>query len=52
MNDDERSGLPVGPEVEPMNMLPEGQDLSKFAAGPSLKSKNMGSHQIVGMQIH
>ena len=35
---DERSGLPVGPsEVEPVNMLPEGQDLSKSAAGPPLK---------------
>ena len=46
---DERSGLPVGPsEVEPVNMLPEGQDLSKSATGPPLKWKNMGSHQIVG----
>jgi hypothetical protein len=35
---DERSGLPVGPaESEPVNMLPEGQDLSKSAAGPLLK---------------
>ena len=35
---DERSGLPVGPsEAEPVNMLPEGQKLSKPAAGPPLK---------------
>jgi len=35
---DERSGLPVGPsEAEPVNMLPEGQNLSKSAAGPPLK---------------
>ena len=35
---DERLGLPVGPaEVEPVNMLPDGQDLAMSTAGPPLK---------------
>ena len=35
---DERSGLPIGPSVsEPVNMLPEGQDLSQSASGPPWK---------------
>jgi hypothetical protein len=47
----ERSGLPVGPgESEPVNMLSEGQDLSKSASGPPLKwvEENGILHQIVG----
>eukprot|EP00435_Cladocopium_sp_Y103_P009367 s4288_g2.t1 len=35
---DERSGLPIGPSApEPVNMLPEGQDLVKSTTGPPLK---------------